>query len=293
MVGENVFHRITDKCSLVCDHCVYSCTPDGFVPELETVLAVMPNLPKNMKRYILTGGEPFESEELLFGSLEYVQDNRKMMPNLEEIGVFTNGLWLTDESRAYDLIEKLNYYDVYVIGISFDKFHVRAARKNAPEATPLSAQFLRDMKEEVGQIYGGKTILWTFGDRFNYYPCPLGRAANLPPHELRGYNRCEVPQTKLEKINVNPRGEVYLCGLEQPSASLGSAIYHPVDDLIIKSRQNPVLNALITKGPKGAARITGTDISEYESLFTAKDCAVCKKIFSELESNNRLANPVT
>jgi len=239
-----------------------------------------------MEVYIISGGEPIESEELLFGALEYVQKNRESsMPNLKEIRVFTNGIWLTDETRFFDLVEELNHYDVNSIGISFDKFHVRAAEKKFPEIRPLSRQLIASMKEKLLQKYNGQIELQTIGE-FNYYPSPLGRAANLPSCEQARHNNCGLPKRPyLESTIISPQGSVYLCGLEISSSSLGSAIAEPMDNLIERATKNIVLNTLATKGPREVARITGTDISEHYGSFGAsfeEDCRACKKIFLEL-----------
>jgi hypothetical protein len=289
MVGEEVTQEMTGNCSLGCSQCINNCTPKGYVPPVEEVLAELSHLPKAMLFYTISGGEPLgskKSKDLTFAALEYIQDNREnQMPNLEVIRIFTNGLWLTDERRAYETIELLEYYDVSVVEVSFDMHHKRAAEKLLGYY-PLSLPLLAERATAVGEIYEGKILLLPFGGKWeldDYKADPFGRARSLPLSEIELCPDCELSFGNLKKIVIAPKGDVYLCGEKIPHTSLGSAIKEPIDDLVERALKNPIFSALISGGPRKVAGVTEVDIPDGDGIPCGADaCIDCERLFSEL-----------
>lgn len=87
--------KITDKCSMGCNHCLSDCTPNLCDMEWNTFIDAMGFYDKYcksiLKPILISGGEPTESS-IFMNAISYLIGKYNNIP----ITVTTNGLWLTD-----------------------------------------------------------------------------------------------------------------------------------------------------------------------------------------------------
>ena len=113
---ESLYWVFTQLCNDVCDHCYNLSGPDGERITDEECLAVVANLPDQVDRLILSGGEPLAERKKLYRILDAVKDK---YGGATQIMLQTNGDLLTGEILD-TLIEKgVTRFDI----ASIDAYH--------------------------------------------------------------------------------------------------------------------------------------------------------------------------
>lgn len=97
--------KITDKCSMGCNHCLSDCTPNLCDMEWNTFIDTMDFYDKYcksiLKPILISGGEPTESS-IFMNVISYLIDKY----NNISITVTTNGLWLIDNESFIKDVQK-------------------------------------------------------------------------------------------------------------------------------------------------------------------------------------------
>ena len=113
---ESLYWVFTQLCNDVCDHCYNLSGPDGERITDEECLAVVANLPDQVDRLILSGGEPLAERKKLYRILDAVKEK---YGGATQIMLQTNGDLLTGEILD-TLIEKgVTRFDI----ASIDAYH--------------------------------------------------------------------------------------------------------------------------------------------------------------------------
>lgn len=113
---ESVYWVFTLKCNDFCDHCYNNSGPKGESIELEELLKVIPNLPSQTKRVILSGGEPTTEMPKLISIIENLKNKYR---DDAEIWLQTNGDLLTEKKLKSILDAGVNKIDI----ASIDRYH--------------------------------------------------------------------------------------------------------------------------------------------------------------------------
>jgi organic radical activating enzyme len=117
---ESVYWVFTQLCNDECDHCYNLSGPRGARIPTEECLAIIDNLPGQMDRLILSGGEPLADRKKLYAILERLQEVYGGSPT--QIMLQTNGDLLNEE-RLDALIERgVTRFDI----ASIDRYHKKA-----------------------------------------------------------------------------------------------------------------------------------------------------------------------
>jgi organic radical activating enzyme len=116
---ESIYWVFTQSCNDTCDHCYNLSGPRGTKISESECLAIIENLPLQVGRIILSGGEPLAEKNKLYLILDALQ---KKYEGKTQIMLQTNGDLLTAEILDI-LIEKgVNRFDI----ASIDRYHKAA-----------------------------------------------------------------------------------------------------------------------------------------------------------------------
>jgi len=113
---ESIYWVFTQLCNDKCDHCYNSSGPQGARISEEECIQIIENLPDQVDRLILSGGEPLADKKLLYVILDRLQEK---FQGKTQIMLQTNGDLLTGEILDI-LIEKgVTRFDI----ASIDRYH--------------------------------------------------------------------------------------------------------------------------------------------------------------------------
>ena len=130
---ESVYWVFTQLCNDECDHCYNYSGPHGGRISEEECMQIIDNLPGQMDRLILSGGEPLAEKKLLYAILDRLQERYDGAP---QIMLQTNGDLLTG-AILDTLIEKgVTRFDVS----SIDRYHKYAGRRLEKLATLFASR---------------------------------------------------------------------------------------------------------------------------------------------------------
>ncbi len=119
---ESLYWVFTQLCNDQCDHCYNLSGPQGERISEEECLAIIDNLPNEIDRLILSGGEPLADKKKLYLILDRLQERYR---GKTQIMLQTNGDLLTEEILDI-LIEKgVTRFDI----ASIDRYHKNAGSR--------------------------------------------------------------------------------------------------------------------------------------------------------------------
>ena len=142
--------KITDRCSMGCNHCLSDCTPNLCDMKLNTfndAISFYDKYCKNMlKPILISGGEPTESKifyDVISSLITYTSLNKSI-----PIMLTTNGLWLSENEQVVKDIKK--YLPNCSIQIVVDdRYYPIHVNENSPIFKHDNVKLCRD----VMQIY--------------------------------------------------------------------------------------------------------------------------------------------
>lgn len=168
---ESVYWVFTQLCNDECDHCYNSSGPRGERISTEDCLKIVANLPAQMDRLILSGGEPLADRKKLYAILEALEDRYR---GEVEIMIQTNGDLLTPQ-RLDELIDLgVTRFDI----ASIDRYHKKAGARldelreifesrgvNGSDSDPLIKKdnYVRGKKLSWG-YWGANEEMWLGGN---------------------------------------------------------------------------------------------------------------------------------
>lgn len=119
---ESIYWVFTQLCNDQCDHCYNLSGPQGRRISEEDCLKIIDNLPEQVDRLILSGGEPLAERKKLYLILENLKEKYQ---NRTQIMLQTNGD-LLNEKTLDTLIEKgVTRFDI----ASIDRYHKAAGSR--------------------------------------------------------------------------------------------------------------------------------------------------------------------
>lgn len=262
---KSVAFHVTDRCNVMCDHCMPESGPDRactMAPEdAERWISSLVELGRT-ERISLTGGEPFVVRHVLKAASETARVSA--LP----CGVMTNASWGTTRAAAVRLLRQ--YPGITEIGISTDVFHRQhiddACVTNVIDAcselgisASVRVTYLRDAEREVGEtrlrLGGSMARLRTFQAQPVH---DLGRARRtipikelfrMPDYALK--QSCRVADTP----TIGPDGDVYACcgpalGMNpESSLHLGNLRSSSMAEVVAAADANLVLHFIRAIGP--------------------------------------------
>ena len=133
---KSVYWVFTLRCNDYCDHCYNDSGPKGEVLDTEELLKVVPNLPADPGRVLLSGGEPLTEMAKL---LALVAALRQRYGERVPLWVQSNGDLLTEKRLDTLLQAGISRIDI----TSMDRFHRKAGG---------DAERLRDLFSAAGMV---------------------------------------------------------------------------------------------------------------------------------------------
>lgn len=252
---------ITELCNANCSHCYMSTGLNSLKRTMtkEQIQKIINNLPDNTDTLVLTGGEVFLVNDLLYFAIDLIKIKN---PNIM-IGVESNGKYFYIKNNPYEEFVKLKSHGVDFIRFSDDIFHqdggvnlqkVLELKKYENENTPL-IKFLKQ-----------------------YTAVPIGEAKKLPDiYKSKSNCMNNLKSVKNPYIFVDINGEANLCTWKCIS-SIGNIIND--DFSVIENNLKEKFNHYILKGEieNAIAYKTGKDIEtlKKESLENGQ-CFLCTK----------------
>lgn len=119
---DSIYWVFTQLCNDKCDHCYNNSGPQGTKITEEECLQIIDNLPQQIGRIILSGGEPLAERKKLYLILDKLKEK---YGNETQIMLQTNGDLLTEEILE-TLIEKgVTRFDI----ASIDRYHKAAGNR--------------------------------------------------------------------------------------------------------------------------------------------------------------------
>jgi organic radical activating enzyme len=118
----SVYWVFTQLCNDECDHCYNLSGPKGKRMSNEECLAIIDNLPQQVDRLILSGGEPLAERKQLWIVLDALQEKYK---GSAQIMLQTNGDLMTEEILDTILEKGVTRIDI----ASIDRYHKHAGKR--------------------------------------------------------------------------------------------------------------------------------------------------------------------
>jgi organic radical activating enzyme len=280
---ESIYWVFTQLCNDNCAHCYNNSSPRGEKLLLEDCLAIVDNLPAELGRLILSGGEPLTEESKLHAILEAVAHKYE---GRTQVMLQTNGDLLTGKKLDALLARGVTRIDI----ASIDRFHKKqGTRKAALEELFLSRGMSGDdpdpliekdtylKKDAVSYGFWGATEdmwlggnwargeamrkdVWLKDGRHNF--CAILSGA-------RGFlGDTELPQElsiQLWKINPCCPGTLY---------PLGDARRERVSEVLERIASSPIFEKLNQGNPYAMGESLGVD-EEYGTERALELQSVC------------------
>jgi hypothetical protein len=295
---ESVYWVFTQLCNDTCDHCYNLSGPQGERMSEDACMQIIENLPAEMNRLILSGGEPLAERRLLYRILEQLRERKATIPT--QIMLQTNGDLLTGE-----ILDRLIELGVTRFDISsIDRYHKHAGSRlmdlaelfasrgvSGDEKDPLidKGQYLHTGHLSWG-YWGATEEMWLGGNWARGRALEKGIWKRDPHHNfcsilsgarnfLGGYD--DIPQEisiQLWKINPCCPGTKY---------PLGDARRERVAEVLLRASKTTVGKALNDGNPYQMGVDLG--ISEQQARKKAEGfenvCLYCDHFFeTELKS---------
>lgn len=119
---ESLYWVFTQLCNDKCDHCYNLSGPQGDRISEEECMAILENMPDQIDRLILSGGEPLADRKLLYAILDRIQE--KYGSNTQ-VMLQTNGDLLNGEILDTLLQKGVTRFDI----ASIDRYHKHAGSR--------------------------------------------------------------------------------------------------------------------------------------------------------------------
>ncbi len=290
---ESIYWVFTQVCNDKCDHCYNNSGPQGSRITEEECIAIIDNLPDQVDRIILSGGEPIAEKAKLYMILDRL---REKYHGHTQIMIQTNGDLLKPEILD-TLIEKgVTRFDI----ASIDRYHKHAGERlmdlaelfdsrgvNGEEKEPLVKRenYLNNFPLSWG-YWGATEEMWLGGNwargramehdiwmknpKHNFCSILSGAIGFLSGHE-------DLPQEiSIQLWQMNP-----CC--PGTAGAMGDARVDKVSDILQRMSTSPVMQALDRGDPFTMGETVG--ITKEHAVTRCEDlgnvCLWCDEFFSE------------
>lgn len=290
---ESLYWVFTQLCNDQCSHCYNLSGPKGARLSQEECMAIIENLPGQIGRLILSGGEPLAERKLLYAILDRLQERYE---DRTQIMLQTNGDLLTE--RILDiLIEKgVTRFDI----ASIDRYHKYAGARLEKLAAMFESRGVRGdhqgpliqkgdylLERPLSWGYWGATEdMWLGGNWARGRAMEKGIWKRDPRHNfctilsgarnfLGGYD--DIPQEiSIQLWRINP-----CCpGTRFP---MGDARKEKVADVLAQVAQHPVFQRLNDGDPWRMGEHLGVteEMARARTEALQNVCLYCDAFFEE------------
>lgn len=288
---ESIYWVFTQLCNDKCDHCYNMSGPQGSRISEADCLAIIENLPDQVDRLILSGGEPLAERKKLYLILDRL---REKYGDRTQIMLQTNGDLLTEEILD-TLIEKgVTRFDI----ASIDRYHKQAGGRlmelaelfdsrgvNGDEKDPLvqKENYLHETNLSWG-YWGANNDMWLGGNWARGRALKKGIWYANPDHNFCGIlsgaigflsGGEAIPQEiSIQLYAINP-----CCpGTKSP---LGDARTEKVAQVLERIADNPVFQKLDQGDPYNMGESIGisSDFAHKRCQELGNVCLWCDEFF--------------
>jgi len=249
---------VTRRCNMSCGHCSVESSPhvkdEPSLPDLKRLLAQAKQ--SGVKGVLLTGGE----------ATIYLDTTLALIREVKALGMgvalTSNGFWGKTPEGAERTVARFVEAELGQITISYDRYH---AQFQGPEAVrhiaaaaqkhglPMYVSVTRTAQDgDLTDLLAPLADVTYPGYRF-YDVQPVGRAKTLERDALRGEldgfcNACIVPALTEDGRVTACNGPSYFSPPHSP-LSIGNLRDEPLDTLLRRHREDPILNSIRAQGP--------------------------------------------
>jgi hypothetical protein len=281
---ESLYWVITRRCNDCCPHCYNESSPAGPSCTREDVERIMPHLPPEIGRLILSGGEPLVEMDLLLHICDLA---RERLGADQALHIQTNGDLLT--AAVLGELEAHGVSRIDVAGI--DEFHAWKGRRRACLDRMLAEAGWRQddgrvpsNARRVYAFWGATEDLWLRGNWPRGRALASGAARIDPQHNFcalwsgaRGFLQdggpCQEVAIQLWQVFPCCPGTWY---------SLGDARRRPIEEMLAVVRRMPAFRALDAGDPAGLpVPGEGRGYAEGRIRALGSGCLWCDEFFRE------------
>jgi hypothetical protein len=254
----------TRRCPLFCNDCITESSPRAIGKmNLELALACLQAMPAFCDTVSFTGGEP-----LLYPQ-EIIRLTREAHHRGLHSAVVTGAGWVANERRAQETIGALAEAGLKRMTISWDEYHeehsprwravtlARIATEKGIEVRVTVVVRAGGCSTEYQEGFDGLPVALQFTR-----PIRLGAAATLPDdHFYWTQEPPHGPCSAVLKPLIDCDGTVYACcgpSLYSHRSSpliLGHAEREPLDQILRRAQEDPILEVIALVGPYGLYRL--------------------------------------
>jgi pyruvate-formate lyase-activating enzyme len=299
---------VTRRCNMTCAHCSVESGPKtaGPEPDEETLVGwVRQAAAAGVRAVRVTGGEPMLRPKVV---LRVLRECRRLGV---EGAMTTNGFWGRTPYEARRQLRALQRAGLTRLVVSYDTYHAdfqgagpvrHIAAAARALGVPLSVTMVRSTGDPPDLIEILHRTQTDTGARVRVYDLqPVGRGRDLaPPGAADTEGFCAASAFPA----IANDGRVMACNgpayFERPSSPLvlGSLADTPLETLIARHEQDPILDTIRTKGPAGLrdelARMAGFDAFPRRQGYRGI-CDLCHEITRDERAvaalRERLARP--
>ncbi len=264
---------LTEICNAYCSHCYMNANSLGMRSTMknEDIKSIINNMPNNTEKVVLTGGEVFLKEDLLFFALKEI---RKRFADTE-IEIESNGKsFYENKDKTIKTLKRLMEYKVDSIRFSLDVFHQMGG---------IDLCKVKSIKDTAK----GLDIKIKFLEQDS--AVPFGRAKMLEER----YHRKSMCMNNVETLKnpyvfVDVKGNCYFCTWKI-SESFGNLIEENFEKLYEKltDLQKNILIGNIDKVIKIYSEGNTKKINDLEKIAREKgQCLACELMFKEGKNKN-------
>lgn len=238
---------LTDKCDYSCRHCAYNCEPskNTVIPD-EALDLLGKNVSDRYTKILLTGGEPFIVPETLAKALQVFRGRR--------VEILTNGSWIKSYEQAMDEFLRLEEMGVKFLWISDSDYHKEQGHDHS---------LLSEIVEKAQEHFKGRRFLPRMPHQTDH--CErFGRAESIDSAEQSDECEAQRDHNRFKDITVFPDESIRPCCWPIPPA-IGKVEDKPLEEMYDQAFNNPMIKALLEKGPYGAAEIAGLSTSGFSN----------------------------
>ncbi|MEZ4921150.1 MAG: radical SAM protein [Saprospiraceae bacterium] len=291
---ESVYWVFTQLCNDTCDHCYNLSGPQGERMSEEDCFRVIDNLPDEIDRLILSGGEPLAERKLLYAILDRL---KARYGNRTQLMLQTNGDLLTPQILD-TLIEKgITRFDI----ASIDRYHKHAGGRlmelaelfesrgvNGDDKDPLVEKdtYLVEGKDLSWGYWGATEDMWLGGN--------WARGRALEKYNWKkdpGHNFCKVLSggigflTGAEGIPQEISIQLWRINPCCPGTykAMGDARKEKVADVLQRVSDSPVFQKINEGDPLGMGESIGVsrELAEARTAELQNVCLWCDVFFQE------------
>lgn len=247
---ESLYWVITLKCNDFCDHCYNNSGPKGESIDLQELLKVVPNLPSQLGRIILSGGEPTAEMDKL---LNVVKALKNRYADKVPIFLQSNGDLLDARKLKLLLAAGIDRIDI----TSLDRFHKhQGSRMDQLRELFLAENMIDDNNPVLGHeekkhkkifaFWGANEDIWLKGNWARGRALDNNLSLKNPDH-----NFCELwsgakgfldDQSEQQEVHIQLY-RVYPC-CPTTLYSMGDARNESVTDILNRHKQEETFQVL-------------------------------------------------